>query len=553
VTERAAELQVANDALSALRRVATLVADGVQPQDLFAVVAEEVARVVDVPLVSVVRYELDGSATECASYSPEELVVVVGKRWSLEGTNVLQLVRESCAPARIDDHPPLQGAGADVHRRDGIRSAVGVPLVVAGRLWGAMVVSSAADQDRLPEDTEARLVDFSELLATAIENAESREALGKLADEQATLRRIATLVARGVPPDEIFSAVSAEAARLLGSDVTAVVRFEHDPPAIVVVGLGQAIPGVPIGTRWELDDELASKVVYRTGRSARLDARDPAAKGPIHETARRQRLAATVASPIIVEGRLWGTMSVSAKEPLPLDTEQRLEKFTELVATAITNAESKAALAASRRRIVAASDEARRRIERDLHDGTQQRLVSLGLAVRAAEAEVQPDDGDLRSELSRIAAGLVDAVAELQELSRGIHPPILSHGGLGPALRTLARRSPIPVELDVATETRLPEPIEVAAYFVTSEALANATKHARASRIEVSLAPRHGSLVLSIRDDGIGGADPAGGSGLVGLTDRVEALGGSIHVQNRPGDGTQIIAELPLGLEVGTS
>jgi GAF domain-containing protein len=376
VAERTAELHLANDALSALRHVATLVADGVQPQDLFAVVAEEVARVVDVPLVSVVRYELDGSATECASYSPEELAVVVGKRWPLESTNVLQLVRESCAPARIDDHSPLEGAPADVDRRNGIRSVVGVPLVVAGRLWGAMVVSSTAEQDRLPEDTEARLVDFSELLATAIENAESREALDKLADEQATLRQIATLVARGVPPDEIFSAVSAQAGRLLGSDTAAVVRFEHDPPAIVVVGVGQAIPGIPIGTRWELDDALASTAVYHTGRSARIDARDPAtARGPVLEPGHRLGLEATVASPIIVEGRVWGTISVSAEEAPPLDTEKRLEKFAELVATAISNAESKSALAASRRRIVAASDEARRQIERDLHDGTQQRLV----------------------------------------------------------------------------------------------------------------------------------------------------------------------------------
>jgi signal transduction histidine kinase len=231
--------------------------------------------------------------------------------------------------------------------------------------------------------------------------------------------------------------------------------------------------------------------------------------------------------------------------PLPLDTVERLEKFTELLATATANADSKSELAAARRRIVAASDEARRRIERDLHDGMQQRLVSLGLGVRAAEASVPPDRGDLRGELSRIAMGLADAVEDLQEISRGIHPAILSKGGLGPALETLANRSTIPVELDVTTDTRVPKAIEVAAYFVASEALANASKHAQASRIAVSLAPRDGSLLLSIRDDGVGGADPARGSGLVGLADRVEALGGSINVQSRPGDGTQITAELP--------
>jgi signal transduction histidine kinase len=549
VAERTAELHVANDELRALHRVATLVAEGVRPQDLFAVVAEQVARVVNVPLVSVARYELDGTATECASFSPEGPLFPVGKRWSLEGTNVLRLVRENCEAARIDEYSQLEGEIVDAVRRAGIRSTVGVPIVVAGRVWGAMVVSTT-EQDPLPLRTEARLADFTELLATAIENAEAREALARLAEEQVTLRRMATLVAQGVRPDEVFSAVSEEVGRLFGSDTAAVVRFEHDPPAIVAVGAGRSIPGIPIGTRWELGDGLASTEVYRTGRSARVDAMDwSSVSGPVAASARRLGLVSLVASPIIVEGRLWGTLIVLAKEPLPLDAEERLERFTELVATAIANADSRSELAASRRRIVAASDEARRRIERDLHDGTQQRLVSLGLAVRAAEADVPPDRGDLQGELSRIATGLADAVEELQEFSRGIHPAILSRGGLGPALRTLARRSPIPVELDITADTRLPEPIEVAAYFVASEALANATKHAQASRVDVSLATRNRSLLLSIRDDGVGGADPGRGSGLVGLTDRVEALGGSIRVRSRPGDGTHITAELPLELE----
>jgi signal transduction histidine kinase len=549
VAERTAELHVANDELRALHRVATLVAEGVRPQDLFAVVAEQVARIVNVPLVSVARYELDGTATECASFSPEGPLFPVGKRWSLEGTNVLRLVRENCEAARIDEYSQLEGEIVDAVRRAGIRSTVGVPIVVAGRVWGAMVVSTT-EQDPLPLRTEARLADFTELLATAIENAEAREALARLAEEQVTLRRMATLVAQGVRPDEVFSAVSEEVGRLFGSDTAAVVRFEHDPPAIVAVGAGRSIPGIPIGTRWELGDGLASTEVYRTGRSARVDVMDwSSVSGPVAASARRLGLVSLVASPIIVEGRLWGTLIVLAKEPLPLDAEERLERFTELVATAIANADSRSELAASRRRIVAASDEARRRIERDLHDGTQQRLVSLGLAVRAAEADVPPDRGDLQGELSRIATGLADAVEELQEFSRGIHPAILSRGGLGPALRTLARRSPIPVELDITADTRLPEPIEVAAYFVASEALANATKHAQASRVDVSLATRNRSLLLSIRDDGVGGADPGRGSGLVGLTDRVEALGGSIRVRSRPGDGTHITAELPLELE----
>ena len=243
-------------------------------------------------------------------------------------------------------------------------------------------------------------------------------------------------------------------------------------------------------------------------------------------------------------------MSLGQEERLPLDTEERLIKFTELIATAIANAESKSELAASRRRIVAASDETRRQIERDLHDGTQQRLVSLGLALRAAEANLPPERDDLRAQLSGVATGLVDAVEDLQEISRGIHPAILSKGGLGPALQTLAHRSAIPVDLDITTDVRLAEPIEVAAYFVASEALANAVKHSQASRIDLSLERRDGNLLLSVRDDGVGGADAARGSGIVGLNDRVEALGGSLRVHSRRGDGTLIAVELPVEFEV---
>jgi len=299
--------------------------------------------------------------------------------------------------------------------------------------------------------------------------------------------------------------------------------------------------GFPVDKLPTLDDALASAQVYRTGHSARVDQTS--------ERARVRGIASTVASPIIVEGSMWGVIAVNAAEELPPDTEERLEKFTELVTTAIANAEGKYELAASRRRIVAASDETRRQIERDLHDGTQQRLVSLGLAVRAAEANLPPERDDLRDELSGVATGLAAAVEDLQEISRGIHPAILTKGGLAPALRALALRSPIPVDLRIVTEERLAEPLEVAAYFVASEALANAAKHSEASRIDVSLERRDGALVLSVRDDGVGGVEPARGSGIVGLDDRVEALGGSLGVDSRPGKGTTITAELPLELE----
>jgi signal transduction histidine kinase len=203
-------------------------------------------------------------------------------------------------------------------------------------------------------------------------------------------------------------------------------------------------------------------------------------------------------------------------------------------------------LAASRARIVAEGDRARRRIERDLHDGTQQRLVSLVLDLRAAEAVLPPELQDVRTQLAGVATGLAGALDDLQEISRGIHPAILSEGGLGPALKALARRSAIPAELDVDVPPRLDAPIEVATYYVVSEALANAAKHARASVVHVRVRTDDDGLHLSVRDDGVGGATAGGGSGLIGLTDRVEALGGTISVTSPTGQGTALLVDLPI-------
>jgi signal transduction histidine kinase len=534
------------DEQTALRRVATLVAQGVRPAEMFAAVTQEVSHVVDVPAVSVVRYEPDGTATELANFFTDGKLFPVGVRMNIEGTNILRLVRDSSRPARIDDYSQAEGQMAEIVSRAGIRSTVGVPIVVAGRVWGTMV-GSTTSPDPLPEDTASRLADFTELLATAIENAESREALQRLAEEQAALRRVATLVAQGVKPGEIFSAVSEEVARLFDTDAAGVARFEHDDQAVVYVGAAKAVSEWLFGTRWDFDEAVATAQVFRTGRSARVNLGDRRPDGGyVGETAARLDLVCTVASPIVVEGRLWGATSVSAKEQLPGDAEQRLEKFSELIATAVANAESKSELAASRRRIVAASDDTRRQIERDLHDGTQQRLVSLELGLRAAEADIPPDRAKLRAELSRVAGGLAEAVEELREISRGIHPAILSQGGLGPALRTLARRSRVPVELDARIDQRLPERLEVAAYYIASEALTNAAKHAHASVVRVDLGEQNGNIRLSIRDDGIGGVDRSRGSGLVGLQDRVEALGGKITIDSTPGNGTLLVATLPL-------
>jgi signal transduction histidine kinase len=350
----------------------------------------------------------------------------------------------------------------------------------------------------------------------------------------------------------VFAAVTEEVGQLLPVDRATMCRYEPDGRVTFVASWGRANKHFPLGRQWSLGGYDLVTLVSETGRPARIDNAADTVTGPLAVPMREAGVRSAVGMPVIVEGHLWGLVAASSslEQPLSPDTEARLASFTELVATAIVNADSRAELMASRARIVAAADEARRRIERDLHDGTQQRLVSLGLAARAVEADGAAGRDDLRAGLSRVAAGLADAVAELQEVSRGIHPAILSERGLGPALRTLARRSAVPVDLDVTTNARCPEPVEIAAYYVASEALANAMKHAQASHIEISLAARQGSLLLSVRDDGIGGADPARGSGLAGLADRVEALGGSIHLHSAAGAGTHITVDLPLEYEL---
>jgi signal transduction histidine kinase len=290
-----------------------------------------------------------------------------------------------------------------------------------------------------------------------------------------------------------------------------------------------------------------SWLVFETRRPGRIDSYEGVpGEGPA--AAREAGWRSSVGVPIVVEGRLWGVMTVASTtdQPLPLDTEGRLAEFTELVGTAIANAESRAELAASRARIVATADATRRRIERDLHDGAQQQLVSLALELRAAQAAVPPELGEHRAELSHVVDGLTSVLDGLREIALGIHPAILAEGGLGPALKTLARRSPVPVDLDVGAEARLPEPIEVAAYYVVSEALTNAAKHARASNVQVSVDVRGGFLRVAVRDDGVGGADPDRGSGLLGLKDRAEAIGGTLSLQSLPGAGTSLHVQLPL-------
>jgi signal transduction histidine kinase len=529
---------------AALRRVATLVGRGGPPEAVFTAVLEEVGRLLSVDMATMCRYAPDRTETLIATWGPAGERFHVGRRWPLEGDNLGALVFDTGRPARLDRYAdsasgPLGAAALEA----GIRSAAGAPIIVEGNLWGVICAASTLEKP-LPAGTEARLASFTELVATAIANAESRAALGQLAEEQAALRRVATMVARGAAPEEVFAAVVEEVAQLLPVDMAGLIRYDPDGTLTYVASWGKTADRTPVGSQWGGRGTNIATVVVETGRSGRVESWAEAT-GPLAAAAREVGARSSVATPIMVEGRLWGVLgaATSLEEPLPPDAEARLVSFGELVAMAIANAESRAALVASRARIIAAADEARRRIERDLHDGTQQQLVTLLLNVEAVQAAAPPG---LQGGLSRIAERITGVFNQVREISHGIHPAILSEAGLQAALKALARRSAVPVELDLRTGPRLPDQVEVAAYYAVSEALANATKHAHASAVHVELDTPDTVARLAIRDDGIGGADPAQGSGLTGLRDRIEALGGTFDVTSPAGGGTTLLIEIPI-------
>jgi signal transduction histidine kinase len=384
--------------------------------------------------------------------------------------------------------------------------------------------------------------------AGAIEADRRRHEAGLAARQQAALRRVATLVARGVPPSEVFSAVVAGLANCLEVHNAALLRYEPDGTALLLAAADEpGLEKMPVGERFRLEGESVAAIVQRHHHAARTDNHDYPAESTAAHT-RALGLSSAVGAPIMSGTRVWGAAVVGSSRPdaFPPNAEQRVRDFADLITIAIANAEAHAELSASRARIVTAADDTRRRIERDLHDGAQQRLVSLGLKLRLAEESVPPEQAALREQISDVVTGLAGVSDELREISRGIHPAILSKGGLGPALKTLARRSAVPVQLDLALPRRLPDHVEVAGYYVAAEALTNVAKHAQASEVQVVAKAEEDHVYLSIRDNGIGGADVVKGSGLIGLVDRVEALGGQIALTSLVGDGTSLVVRIPL-------
>jgi PAS domain S-box-containing protein len=390
-------------------------------------------------------------------------------------------------------------------------------------------------------------VDNGLMYAVARDVTERRDAEARakrLADEQAALRRVATMVARGCAAEEVFAKVAEEVALLLGLEVAAVRRFEPDGWGTIVGRWGDAGDAYQVGSRMKQEDESVTTVVYRTGRSARFD--DYEGAGSIPADALKLGVRAAVASPIVVDGRLWGAIAAgtSRAEPMPTDAESRMADFTELVAAAISNVQARSDLAASRARIVATADEERRRVVRDLHDGAQQRLVHTVVTLTLAQQALEASDDQAASLVSEALEHARRGNTELRELAHGILPSSLTHGGLQAGINAVLSRLDLPVHLDIPSE-RFPPEIEASAYFIVAEALTNVVKHAHAKHAEVRVSVEDGTLRVEIRDDGIGGADPDG-HGLVGMADRVTALGGRLRVESPVGGGTLVAATLPL-------
>jgi signal transduction histidine kinase len=518
---------------AALRRVAELVARGAAPREIFAAVATEASQLLDDQAMTLVRYE-----------GQDELVVVascggpapVGERIRFEAETLPDRVRREAGVVRVDDYTrePDRSLAASY----GLAAAVAAPVSVEAEVWGMLTATSSGPP--LAPGTEQRLQEFAELVAAALAASQARTDLQTLADEQAALRRVAELVARGAALDEVFAAVAAEASKLLGDVAAALLRYEPGDLAVVVAVCNSS---APLGLRIPSDSETATGEVLRTGRAVRVDSLDGTQPA---QPARERDARAGLAVPVTVEGRVWGALATSTAGPtLPPGAEQRLAQFAELAAAAIANAENKAKLTASRARVVATADETRRRLQRDVHDSAQQRLVHTIITLKLARNAIAAREaaGELVEEALTNAER---ANAELRDVVRGILPAALTRGGLRAGLESLVADLAVPVDLRV-TAPRLSTQLETTAYFVVAEALTNVVKHARATRATVEVEIEAQTLAIYVRDDGAGAADPARGTGLTGMLDRVEASQGTLQITSPAGIGTTLHATLPLG------
>jgi signal transduction histidine kinase len=535
--EARAELARFGAEQAALRRVAELAASGASSPHVLQAIVTEASGLFDGAVVSLVRegtsgtwrrIEVDGGPGGGSTPSAA----------SVDEDTLARSVLTTGRPARVQDDGDLPSAARP--EDEGFLWASGVPVRVEGETWGALLATRG--QRPLPSGTEDRLTQFAQIAATAVTGARSRDALSRLAGEQAALRRVAELVARGAALDEVFDAVATEASNILGESAANLFRYD-DGLATVVAACRSP---VPVGLQTPTDGDSAGARLLRARRPLRFATLAGTASA---ELARELHVGALVVVPITVEGRIWGGLSTTTSgDPPPADAEDRLAEFAELAAAAIASAENKAKLRASRARVVTTADETRQRLQRDVHDGAQQRLVQTVLTLRLGlDAAGRGEDtiGLMREALVHAER----ATVELRELVHGILPASLSRGGLRAGLESLITGLTVPVDLDVSAlpEERLPAELEVTAYFVVAEALTNVVKHAKATLARVGVAREAELLTIEVTDDGIGGADPHGGTGLTGLSDRVDAMDGTLFLASPGGTGTIVRVTLPVG------
>jgi signal transduction histidine kinase/CHASE3 domain sensor protein len=549
------ELRGVVEEQAALRRVATLVGAGGTPEAIFAAVSDEVRRLVGIDITSMFRCEPHDMLTLLAVRSPSGAVLddAVGRRIPMGPA--FRAMLQSRKPFRLDARQVARWSEHIPEARPlGLRASIGVPITVGGRPWGAIFASATAATG-LPPASEEPFADFTELVATAIANAQARSELSLLAQEQAALRRVATLVISGTGPDAIFQTVAEEVAHVMDSDLTAVHRLLPEGGAVRIAGW--AADGQPLPNGARRRQEAAIHGELSAGRTVRVT---PTGDEPIGSHAHfvsRRGVRSFIAVPIMVAGQAWGAIfaATSNPEPFPAGAETRMLGFTELVATAVSAAATRAELdasnerlAESRARVVAAADEERARVVRDLHDGAQQRLVHTLITLKLARRTLSTEQSRALELVEEALVQAERANVELRELAHGIMPSVLTHGGLLAGVRSLVGHISLPVAVDVPRE-RFPSQLEASAYFIVAEALTNVLKHANAHKAEVRAFREGEVLRIEVRDDGAGGAQLTGSTGLLGLQDRAVALSGSLRVDSPAGGGTLVSATLPLSSE----
>jgi len=528
------ELRRLSEEQTALMRVANLVSRRSSEAELFDAVASEASGILDGVLIVLFRLADERTMTVVASHGGP---IPVGTRLEIPVDHdgefdqfLLSLLRRELEKADTDatDQTGKQALGGGF--------SVAVPVVVDERVWGTL--SAMGDTESLVSLTKERLERFAEFVAPAIAASDAQAAVERLAEQQASLLRVAEAVARGVPLQDVFETIAIEASNVLGGVATSLMRYDVSGAATSVSAYRSP---APIGLQVPSDAHGIGDV-FRTGRAVRVDSFDGT---NLADVARELEVRSGVAVPITVEGLIWGTLTASSSEsPLAPGVEVRLERFAALAAVAIANAQNKGELIASRARVQATADEARRRLQRDVHDGAQQQLIQTVLALKLALAAARQDEPteELIAEALDYAGR---ATSQLRDVVHGILPVSLSRGGLRAGLESLIADLAVPVRLEFDAP-RCPPEIEVTAYFVIAESLTNIVKHARASLVDVGVHSEAEDLVITIADDGIGGADPSRGSGMVGLSDRLQALGGELAIDSPLGRGTSLRATLPI-------